>query len=65
MRPAAALFGREAVSARKPKFEEHGLYFISIETVSSHLKHIYEKMRVRARAEAMARYMTSKKNVMR
>ena len=33
---------------------------IGTETVSSHLKHIYEKMHVRSRAEAVARYMTSK-----
>jgi DNA-binding NarL/FixJ family response regulator len=33
---------------------------ISAETVGSHLKHIYEKMHVRSRAEAVARYMTSK-----
>ena len=33
---------------------------IGNETVGSHLKHIYEKMHVRSRAEAVARYMTSK-----
>ena len=33
---------------------------ISYETVGSHLKHIYEKMHVRSRAEAVARYMTGK-----
>jgi DNA-binding NarL/FixJ family response regulator len=33
---------------------------ISVETVGSHLKHIYEKMHVRSRAEAVARYMTEK-----
>jgi DNA-binding NarL/FixJ family response regulator len=33
---------------------------ISAETVGSHLKHIYEKMHVRSRAEAVARYMTGK-----
>lgn len=33
---------------------------IGVETVSSHLKHIYEKMHVRSRAEAVARYMTGK-----
>lgn len=33
---------------------------IGTETVGSHLKHIYEKMHVRSRAEAVARYMTSK-----
>jgi DNA-binding NarL/FixJ family response regulator len=33
---------------------------LSIETVRSHLKHIYEKMHVRSRAEAVARYMTGK-----
>jgi DNA-binding NarL/FixJ family response regulator len=33
---------------------------IGVETVGSHLKHIYEKMHVRSRAEAVARYMTSK-----
>jgi DNA-binding NarL/FixJ family response regulator len=31
---------------------------IGVETVSSHLKHIYEKMHVRSRAEAVARYMS-------
>ncbi len=33
---------------------------LSIETVRSHLKHIYEKMHVRSRAEAVAHYMTAK-----
>lgn len=33
---------------------------ISAETVGSHLKHIYEKMHVRSRAEAVARYMTNR-----
>lgn len=33
---------------------------IGAETVGSHLKHIYEKMHVRSRAEAVACYMTSK-----
>ena len=33
---------------------------LSTETVRSHLKHIYEKMHVRSRAEAVARYMSSK-----
>ncbi len=33
---------------------------LGIETVRSHLKHIYEKMHVRSRAEAVARYMTSR-----
>ena len=33
---------------------------ISVETVGSHLKHIYEKMHVRSRAEAVARYITDK-----
>ena len=33
---------------------------LSVETVGSHLKHIYEKMHVRSRAEAVARYMTGK-----
>ena len=33
---------------------------IGVETVGSHLKHIYEKMHVRSRAEAVARYMTDK-----
>jgi len=31
---------------------------VSIETVRSHLKHIYGKMHVRSRAEAVARYMS-------
>jgi DNA-binding NarL/FixJ family response regulator len=33
---------------------------LSVETVRSHLKHIYEKMHVRSRAEAVARYMTAR-----
>ena len=33
---------------------------ISAETVGSHLKHIYEKMHVRSRAEAVAHYMTNR-----
>ncbi|EEF62337.1 response regulator [Pedosphaera parvula] len=33
---------------------------LSVETVRSHLKHIYEKMHVRSRTEAVARYMTAK-----
>jgi len=33
---------------------------LSIETVRSHLKHIYEKLHVRSRAEAVARYMSGK-----
>lgn len=33
---------------------------IGTETVGSHLKHIYEKMHVRSRTEAVVRYMTSK-----
>jgi DNA-binding NarL/FixJ family response regulator len=33
---------------------------ISGETVGSHLKHIYEKLHVRSRGEAVARYMTAK-----
>lgn len=33
---------------------------IGLETVGSHLKHIYEKMHVRSRAEAVARYITGK-----
>jgi DNA-binding NarL/FixJ family response regulator len=33
---------------------------ISVETVGSHLKHIYEKMHVRSRAEAVAHYMSAK-----
>lgn len=33
---------------------------IGVETVGSHLKHIYEKMHVRSRAEAVARYFTNK-----
>lgn len=32
---------------------------LSVDTVGSHLKHIYEKMHVRSRAEAVARYMTA------
>jgi DNA-binding NarL/FixJ family response regulator len=32
---------------------------LSVETVRSHLKHIYEKMHVRSRAEAVARYMSA------
>jgi DNA-binding NarL/FixJ family response regulator len=33
---------------------------LSVETIGSHLKHIYEKMHVRSRAEAVAQYMTAK-----
>jgi DNA-binding NarL/FixJ family response regulator len=33
---------------------------IGTETVGTHLKHIYEKMHVRSRTEAVARYMTAK-----
>ena len=32
---------------------------LGVETVRSHLKHIYEKMHVRSRAEAVARYMSA------
>ncbi len=32
---------------------------LNVETVRSHLKHIYEKMHVRSRAEAVARYMSA------
>ncbi len=35
---------------------------LSIETVRSHLKHIYEKMHVQSRAGAVARYMSGKPN---
>ena len=33
---------------------------LGIETVRTHLKHIYEKLHVRSRAEAVARYMASR-----
>lgn len=33
---------------------------LSVETIGSHLKHIYEKLHVRSRAEAVARYITGK-----
>lgn len=33
---------------------------LSIETVRSHLAHVYEKMHVRSRAEAVAHYMSAK-----
>ena len=33
---------------------------VSTETVRTHLKHIYEKLHVRSRAEAVARYMTAR-----
>lgn len=33
---------------------------LSVDTVRSHLKHIYEKMHVRSRTEAVARYMRHK-----
>jgi len=33
---------------------------LSVDTVGSHLKHIYEKMHVRSRAEAVARYLGDK-----
>jgi len=32
---------------------------LSTETIRTHLKHIYDKMHVRSRAEAVARYMSS------
>jgi len=32
---------------------------LSVETVGSHLKHIYEKMHVRSRSQAIARYITA------
>lgn len=35
---------------------------LGVETVRSHLKHIYEKMHVRSRAEAVARYVSSRVN---
>ena len=35
---------------------------LGVETVRTHLKHIYEKMHVRSRTEAVARYITSKPN---
>ena len=34
---------------------------ISTETVGSHLKHIYDKLHVRSRAEAVAKYLTEKR----
>jgi len=43
--------------ANKEIAEKIGL---SVETVRSHLKHIYEKLHVRSRAEAVARYMSGK-----
>ena len=33
---------------------------LSVDTIRSHLKHIYEKMHVRSRAEAVAKYVTAK-----
>jgi DNA-binding NarL/FixJ family response regulator len=33
---------------------------ISVETIGSHLKHIYKKMHVRSRAEAVAHYITNR-----
>ena len=33
---------------------------MSVETVRSYLKYIYEKMHVRSRTEAVVRYMASK-----
>jgi DNA-binding NarL/FixJ family response regulator len=33
---------------------------LGVQTVGSHLKHIYEKLHVRSRAEAVVRYITSK-----
>ena len=33
---------------------------LSVETIGSHLKHIYEKLHVRSRTEAVARYITDK-----
>jgi DNA-binding NarL/FixJ family response regulator len=33
---------------------------LSVDTIRSHLKHIYEKMHVRSRTEAVAQYMHSR-----
>lgn len=35
-------------------------YFISIDTVRSHIKHIYEKLHVHSKSEAVARVLSSK-----
>ena len=36
-----------------------GQLAMGVQTVGSHIKHIYEKMHVRSRAEAVARYLGS------
>ena len=35
---------------------------LSVDTVRSHLKHIYEKMHVRSRTEAVARFLAARKS---
>jgi len=34
-----------------------GLLFIGVETVRTHLRHIYEKLQVRTRSEAIVKYL--------
>jgi DNA-binding CsgD family transcriptional regulator len=59
--PTAELTPREReileLLVRGYRYREIGdRLFISLDTVRTHVRHIYEKMQVRSRAEAAARY---------